>query len=211
MVTGKLFYPLSAGLLVMFFTHIAMASPLSLKKQGIYVTSNGWHTGIVINRKNLSPMNMPEIADMGQAEFVEFGWGDAEFYPAKEHTLDMTLGAALIPSEAVIHVVSLPAVPSLYFKHAEVLPLFLSKTNLDQLVAFISGSFNRKSRPRAEPIASGLYKSSYFYPANGKFHLLNNCNNWTARALRASGFRIKTGGIIQAASLMRQIRFLRRM
>ena len=57
-------------------------------------------------------MNVPEIVDVSQAKFVEFGWGDAKFYPAKEHTVDMTLAAALIPTEAVMHVVGLPAIPS---------------------------------------------------------------------------------------------------
>ena len=207
---GKLIRPGFTGLLLLFFTSMTMSSPLSPKKQKIYVTSNGWHTGIVINRKFVSPMNMPEIVDMSQAEFVEFGWGDANFYPAKKHTVDMTLEAALIPTKAVMHVVGLPAIPSRYFARAEALPLSLNKVKHDQLVAFISNSFDRKGALRANPITSGLYKSSNFYPANGKFHLMNNCNNWTAQALRASGFKIKLIGIIQAEPLMRQIRTLSR-
>ena len=211
MGTRKRISHLFAGLLLVLFPSIAMSSPLTQKILHIYVTSNGWHTGIVINRKNISPVNIPEIADVSQATFLEFGWGDADIYPAKEHSIDMTLAAALVPTEAVMHVVGLTMVPSRYFKRAEVLRLSLSKVNHDQIVAFISSSFRRKGGSRVEPIASGLYRSSYFYPANGKFHLTNNCNNWTAQALRAGGFQIKMVGIIQADSLMQQIQFLSRM
>lgn len=208
MGTENNFCHLFSAFLLMLFISTATPSPLSSKKQEIFITSNGWHTGIVINQKYLSPVNMPEVADVSQAKFVEFGWGDSEFYPAKKHTVDLMLAAALIPTEAVMHVAGLPTVPSQYFKHAEVLPLLLSKVDHHQLVAFISNSFRRKNELRAEPIESGLYPSSYFYPANGKFHLMNNCNNWTAQALRASGFKIKLVGIIQAESLMQQIRTL---
>ena len=211
MGSREIFRPLLDGLLLMFFTCVATSSPLRQGKQQIFVTSNGWHTGIVLKRNYLSFENMPEITDFPQAEFVEFGWGDAKFYPVKEATVGITLAAALMPTVAVMHVVGLPAEPSRYFTRAEVVPLSLDKQDLDRLVAFIAGSFDRKSRPRADPIASGLYKSSYFYPANGKFHLFNTCNNWTAGALRAGGFKIKIVGTIQAESLMQQVRFLSRV
>ena len=211
MGSREIFRPLVVGLLLMFFTCVAMSSPLRQGKQQIFVTSNGWHTGIVLKRNYLSFENMPEISDFPQAEFVEFGWGDAKFYPAKEATVGITLAAALMPTLAVMHVVGLPAEPSRYFTHAEVVPLSLGKQDLDRLIAFIADSFDRKSKPRADPIASGLYKSSYFYPAKGKFHLLNTCNSWTARALRAGGFNIKLFENIRAESLMQQVRTLSRV
>ena len=211
MGSREIFRPLLVGLLLMFFTCVATSSPLRQGKQQIFVTSNGWHTGIVLKRNYLSFENMPEITDFPQAEFVEFGWGDAKFYPAKEATVGITLAAALMPTVAVMHVVGLPAEPSRYFTRAEVVLLCLSKQDLNGLIAFIASSFDRKSRPRADPIASGLYKSSYFYPANGKFHLLNTCNSWTARALRAGGFKIKLFENIRAESLMQQVRTLSRV
>jgi len=211
MGSREIFRPLLVGLLLMFFTCVATSSPLRQGKQQIFVTSNGWHTGIVLKRNYLSLDNMPEIGDLPQAEFYEFGWGDAKFYPAKEATVGITLAAALMPTVAVMHVVGLPAEPSRYFTRAEVVPLSLGKQDLDRLITFIADSFDRKSKPRADPIASGLYKSSYFYPANGKFHLFNTCNNWTAGALRAGGFKIKIVGTIQAESLMQQIRSLNRV
>ena len=125
MSSRKVFRPLSVGLLLMFFTCVATSSPLRQGKQQIFVTSNGWHTGIVLKRNYLSLENMPEIADLPQAEFVEFGWGDAKFYPAKEATDGITLAAALMPTVAVMHVVGLPAEPSRYFTRAEVVPLSL--------------------------------------------------------------------------------------
>jgi hypothetical protein len=39
-------------------------------------------------------------------------------------------------------------------------------------------------------IRPGLERYSFFYPARGNFHILNNCNSWIARALKTAGFSV---------------------
>ena len=76
----------------------------------IQVASNGWHTAIVVPAPALAATGLlPETANFPDAAFLEFGWGDRVYYPAKEKTLGMTLAAALTPTPAVMHMAGLAA------------------------------------------------------------------------------------------------------
>ena len=62
-------------------------------KTVIFVTSNGWHSGIVVAKADLPLDRLPETLDFPEARFLEFGWGDAVYYPAKQPTFGMSLQA----------------------------------------------------------------------------------------------------------------------
>ncbi len=183
---------------------------IDVQRHTVFVTANGWHSGIVITRADLPAGRIPEAADFPGARLVEFGWGDAEFYPAKETTIGMTLRAALVPTPAVVHVAGLAAAPVHRGAKAEVVRLGLDEAGLRRLVDFIDSSFDRGGRARVAASGPGLYAASRFYPATGRFHLLNTCNTWTARALRTAGFAGIDAGTTRAEGLMRQVRRLGR-
>ena len=80
----------------------------------IQVMSNGWHSDIVLARSAALARAVPEIADFPQALHFSFGWGDAAYYQAPDPGLVMGLGAAFVPTPAVVHMVALrrhPATP----------------------------------------------------------------------------------------------------
>ncbi len=172
----------------------------------IFVTSNGWHSSIVLAWTDLPSGRIPEAADFPKARFLEFGWGDAEYYPAERATVGMALRAALVPTPAVVHVAGYAVAPARRYPTAEVIPLSLDAAGLGRLVDFIDASFERGGRARATATGPGLYPTSRFYPALGSFHLLNTCNTWTARALAAAGFGVAESGTASAEGLMRQVR-----
>ncbi len=172
----------------------------------IQVTSNGWHTGIVVARAQLPAGVIPEAADFPDAPYLSFGWGDAEFYPAPRPTVGLTLRAALQPTPAVIHMAGLPTDPRRVFPTAEVVDLRVSIEGYRNLLAYLHGSFARAGRERLPSTAPGLYSFSLFYPAIGKFHLFNTCNTWTARGLELAGLPIRVSGTFRAEDLMTQVR-----
>ena len=174
----------------------------------IFVTSNGWHSSIVFARADLPPGRVPEAADFPDARFLEFGWGDAEYYPAKDATVGMVLSAALLPTPAVVHVAGLLVEPARRYPKAEVVPISIDAQGLGRLVDFIDATFARSGGPRATATGPGLYAASLFYPAVGRFHLFNTCNTWTARALAAAGFDVSASGTSRAEALMQQVRVL---
>ena len=159
-------------------------------------------------KADLPPDRLPETMDFPAADFLEFGWGDAVYYPAKQPTFGMSLQAALVPTPAVVHVAGLWAEPARVYSKAEVVSLPIDDENFRRLIDFVDASFERSGAVRASATGPGLYATSRFYPAKGSFHLFNTCNTWTARALAAAGFDVSALGTFHAEALMQQVRAL---
>jgi len=176
------------------------------EKREIFVSSNGWHTGIIIAVRDVPDERIPEARDFGGARYLEFGWGDAAFYPAPDPGLGITL-RAVVPGPAVIHVSPLNGEPDEVFRGGvEAISISLDRDGFIALVDYIHDSFERGGEKRVWPSARGLYPFSMFYPATGRFHLFNTCNTWTARALAAGGLDINAAGAQRAEDVMVQLR-----
>ena len=169
----------------------------------IHIVSNGWHTGIVLARADIPESAVPEVRDFPQADFFEFSWGDARYFPAPEKGLGMIMSALFTPTPAVMHLAGLPTHPTTTFPTAETVSLQLSPEGFDLLVSFLDETFDRDAGAQGKP---GLYPFSRFYPAKGRFHMFNTCNTWTARGLAAAGVPVKVNGTLQAEALMAQLR-----
>ncbi|MDO8840126.1 MAG: DUF2459 domain-containing protein [Parvibaculum sp.] len=184
------------------------AGGVSADAHRVFISSNGWHTGIVVAIADIPEERIPEAADFAGAVYLEFGWGNAEFYPTPDPGIGATLRAAL-PGPAVVHVAPLDAPPGEAFIDVEEIALLLSAGEFRRLIDYLHESFEREGERRVWPSARGLYRFSMFYPATGRFHLFNTCNTWTARGLAAAGLDIRTAGTQRAEDLMRQLRDLR--
>ena len=172
----------------------------------IHVTSNGWHTAIVLPAPALVATGaIPELEDFSGAAFLEVGWGDRTYYPANKKTLGMTLSAALVSTPAVMHLAGHQAPPKDDTGY-EVISVGLTEEGFRRLAKTLAGEFERPVGGPAGAISRGLYPHSYFYRAHGDFHLFNTCNTWTARMLSASGVAISPSGIVTADKLMTRLR-----
>ncbi len=196
----------------LWLTACAAAIPLPPPDDGprphtVRVVSNGWHAVIVAERADVEATGLLlEAEDFPDAMFLEFGWGDRVYFPAREKTLGMTLDAALIRTPAVMHMAGLARAPEAIYADVEVLPVALTRTEFRRLVDTIASDFERPEGTRATPVSRGLYPDSNFYNAHGTFHLFNTCNTWTARMLRASGVDLSPSGVITANDLMTRLR-----
>jgi uncharacterized protein (TIGR02117 family) len=172
----------------------------------VHVTSNGWHTGVVVARAAMPFGAIPEADDFAHAPYLEFGWGDAEYYPAPKPTLGLALGAAFGANPAVVHMAGLPASPRNVYPNSEVIELGLSPESFRRLIGELDATFARSGGVRARASAPGLYSYSLFYPATGAFNLANTCNTWTARSLAAAGVPVDAAGVARAEEIMAQLR-----
>ncbi len=172
----------------------------------VQVTSNGWHSGIVVKRSDLRAGVLPEVADFRDAAYLSFGWGDAEFYPAPSPSMGMALRAAFTSSPAVVHLAGLASPPRQAFPKNETVDVRLSGQGFGNLLAYLDSSFERGGQARAASVAPGLYRTSRFYPATGAFTMFNTCNTWSAKALAAAGRDIEVSGTTSAEELMSQLR-----
>jgi uncharacterized protein (TIGR02117 family) len=173
----------------------------------VSVASDGWHAAIIVPRAQLVETDLiPEASDFPGARFIEFGWGDRAFYPAREKTLGMTLHAALMTTPAIIHMAGLIHSPERVYGDANVVSIAMTRQTFRHMIGVLDGYFDREQGARSYPVAPGLRPNSNFYLARGGFHLLNNCNTWAARILRAGGVNLSPTGVIIVGQLMSQLR-----
>ena len=171
----------------------------------IYIVHDSWHAAIILRARDISPVTMPEIADFPAAEFIEFSWGDRDYFPDPQAGVLTALKAAFWSSGSVLHVVGFGAEVKSSYPNAVVTELGLTAPSFDQLTDFISRAFLRsRSSERAQPSA-GLFPHSRFYLSTHKFSLLKTCNTWVAEALASAGLPVAPGQVFTAANLQSQI------
>lgn len=180
--------------------HAAETNPI--RDHSIYVTNHGWHTGFIIPAKSANASLSFLKQRFGSVAYYEFGWGDEGFYQAEEISLGLVLRAIFWPTDAVMHVVSVPFDPSQFFISSEVIELKLSNSEMKSLQAFINNSFHYNDNGQTVSLNPGIYGDSQFYRATGNYFMTNTCNKWTAKGLKSSGMDIGVGFKLTADSIM---------
>ena len=176
--------------------------PAVVGQEEIYVVSHGWHTGFVVPAKRIQNQ-LPKLRErFGDIPYIEFGWGDKDFYQAKEITTGLTLKAILWPTESVIHAVAVPEKADKFFANSIVETLCLSGREYSSLLRFISESFYKDEYSRILELEHGIYGNSQFYKGAGSFYLMNTCNKWTAKGLKSAGIDISPTFKLTADSVM---------
>lgn len=170
----------------------------------VYVVNHGKHTGIVIRRADIPGGLWPESADFPQADYLDVGWGDWDYYQAPEPGLWITLKAAFWPTASVLNVAGFRGPVEAHYPYSEMIELRPSRARLERLIRYIHDSFLRNGKARVAPLGTPPYGSSRFYPAVGKFDIFNTCNVWVARDLRYAGYPITPSCALTAGNLMWQ-------
>ena len=164
------------------------SSPSSSSAVAIYLVAHERHTGLILPRADIPAGLWPESRDFPQANYLEVGWGERDYYQGRDRGLRGTLKAALWPTPSVLHVVGVRGPVARYFRTSEVIKLMLTRDGFERLVRYVHNAHERTGA--ADALGPGLYGNSRFYPAWESFHLFRNCNVWTARGLRTAGLPI---------------------
>jgi uncharacterized protein (TIGR02117 family) len=158
----------------------------------IYVVSHGWHAGIVVRMADVAPGAWPEAQDFAHAEYLEVGWGDRDYYQARDPGFLDAVAAAFVPEPGVLHIVGFRGEVRRTFPASDVVELRISPQGLALLVARVRASYERDAAGQAVLLGPGLYGDSRFYGSVERFHLFRTCNVWTAEVLRAAGLPIES-------------------
>jgi len=172
----------------------------------IYVINHGKHTGLIVRRADIPPGLWPESRDFPDADYLELGWGDWDYYQTDVPGLWLTLKAAFWSTASVLHVVGAKGSIADRFAGYELFRLELAPRGFARLVDYIHQSFSRNGEAKARPIGPGYGRNSLFYPARGKFHIYNTCNGWVAGALEAAGYPMGIFRPVTADQLMAKAR-----
>jgi uncharacterized protein (TIGR02117 family) len=174
--------------------------------RSVFIVHDSWHSVIVIKKTDVSAAALPEIRDFPDADYLEFSWGDRDYFPAPDPGLGLALKAAFWSGGSVLHVVGFKDAMEKLFPNAEIIEIGLSEEAFQRLVKFVSDTFSRSHPAVAAEARSGLSSNARFYTAEGKFSILRTCNTWVAEALSSAGLPINPGSVITARSLGDQVR-----
>jgi len=172
----------------------------------VYLVSHGWHVGLVVRRTDATAAYWPEQDAFTDAVYLEVGWGDAGFYRSPDPGLGTLLKAGLWPTDSVLHIVGFRRSVTAYFPESEILRLELPQAGVEAMAAFIHAAYARDEEGRVMALGPGLYGESRFYAGRDRYHVFNNCNTWTARALQAAGLPVRPADVVTAADLFEQAR-----
>jgi uncharacterized protein (TIGR02117 family) len=170
-----------------------------------FVVHSSWHAAIVLRRDDLSADAVPEISDFPEVQFVEFSWGDKDYFPNPEAGFFSALNAAFWSGGSVLHVVGFNGEPMSFYPGAEIIELRLSAPAFSRLQDYLSETFSRPRGQRRAQASAGLFVKSHFYPATGRFSLMRTCNTWVAEAFESAGLPISPSYVITAGQLAEQI------
>jgi uncharacterized protein (TIGR02117 family) len=197
---------LLAGTLVLGGTGWPWTAGAASSCRSVYVLRHEWHAGIVVDRREVGTAYGLDAPDLLAQDWLEFGWGDADFYQDREAGFLLGLKAMLLPNDSVMHVNGFDGAPDRAFPKNEMLALRLPPDGYARLLAFIKASFKHDAEGRARRLGPGLYGVSYFYEGEGTYHAFRTCNTWVAEALAAGGFPIDPSGIVTVGQLMDALR-----
>jgi uncharacterized protein (TIGR02117 family) len=184
----------------------ARAAPAAPDCRTIYVVGHERHAGIIVDRRDFDPVGSAETPEFLTRGWLEFGWGDADFYQARGESVLLGLKALFVPTDSVVHVHAFSGAPPGNFPKSEVLELPLTGVGYARLLAFLGSSFKRDDAGRVARLGPGLYGLSYFYAGEGRYHAFRTCNTWAAEALAAGGFPIDPAGVGTVGQFMDGVR-----
>ena len=163
----------------------------------LYVRTNGVHTWILMPKTNeimdWRPYAPPEhLRDprYGRGDYIAVGYGNREFYLNTPTWADLTVRNAFFAAFG-------GGPPLLHVEHdyrpqatEYTRPLRVTPAEYRRLVAFVRARFRLDARGRTIPVLGRGYNEwDMFYEANGGYSFVLTCNEWTGRALRATGVR----------------------
>ncbi|MFQ5731190.1 MAG: DUF2459 domain-containing protein [Planctomycetaceae bacterium] len=173
-------------------------------RKTIYVVSNGWHAGLVVQTADVTPGEWPESRVHADKRFIEIGWGDEGFYRAKRVTIGLAARAVFLPTPSVLHQVGFDPPVERVFAGADIVELRVSASGFRRMCRLIHETYACDERGQPQSLGPGLYGDSHFYRARGNYYYPNTCNVWTAEALRKAGVPTIPAISTTAGSIVRQ-------
>ena len=153
----------------------------------IYACDNGVHTDLVLptSAAGIDWRQLLHPAPIGLSH-VSIGWGSRDFYISTPTWADVrptTALKALLWDETVLHVEYRSQPGS-----GETCGVWVvGSEDYRRIATFVRSSLRGRLVEGPTLVATGYGPRDAFFAAEGKYTLLDTCNQWTGQALRAGG------------------------
>jgi uncharacterized protein (TIGR02117 family) len=172
----------------------------------IFVLGGGYHTGLVVPARAVPESAWPARRDFPEADYLELGWGEREYYSQVDPGMSLALLALFTPSASTLRAMPVAGSPVHFFRDSLLIELELSQAGFERMVEFVRRSYELDASGRAIVIASEHQDGSRYYASPRTFHALENCNVWVARALETAGLPVRPETALTSGMLLRQVR-----
>jgi hypothetical protein len=129
----------------------------------LFVAGHARHTGIVVDRRDFDPVLNAQSPEFLAKDWLEFGWGDADFYQADGEGILLGLKALFLSGAAVVHVYGFNGAPAANFPKSEVVELRLTAERYARLLAFLRAAFTRDASGGVKRRFSSVFTASATY------------------------------------------------
>jgi len=184
-------------------TRLAPGTPLGAGPSA-YVVSHGWHVGLVLRRLDLPATSLLARDAPGPFQYLEVGWGDGDYYPAKRGTIALALRAAFRSRSSVLQVVGFDDPVTTIFPRAQIVQVDLTREGLAALARHVDATYAVDPDGRPSVVAPAAYGVGFFYRAQGQYELRDNSNTWAARGLKLAGCPVDVDIALTAGVVMHQ-------
>ena len=174
-------------------------------RETVYVTAQGWHTGLALRTASISRPLAILRQDFPGARYLWFGWGQREYYMAAHPTVWDAL-RALLPGPAVVYVIPLSQQPQPAGVGGKMFPVSITPAGFRRLTDDIAASLARSPDGQLRWAGSGFWPGSAFFASTQTYDAAHTCNTWTAKALQIAGLPVRATGVIFANQVVAQIR-----
>jgi uncharacterized protein (TIGR02117 family) len=178
-------------------------APVPNGETAIYVVARGWHTDIGLPVDAVTGPLASLERDFPGVRFMVFGFGERQFYMARDIGSGEML-AALLPSESAILMTALRAPPPEAFADQTVVALHLSRSGVERIALRVWDQLEKTADGSVIRLADGPYIGSVFYAARETYDAFHTCNTWTALVLRDAGYPMNTH-VLFAGQVMQQV------
>jgi uncharacterized protein (TIGR02117 family) len=170
----------------------------------VWIVRHGWHTRVAVRRADVDTSIWPEIYDVGDVAYVEVGWGDRDFYPEPHPSIWDAIDPVIRPTPAALHVGGFDRPPAEFLPDSPVVRVHVPAAGFERLTRFIHVHYALDGGGQPVRIRRGYYERSWFYLAGGRYHVLNNSNNWTMRALQVADAPVNPAIAFTAGNVLAQ-------
>jgi uncharacterized protein (TIGR02117 family) len=157
----------------------------------IYLIKQRWHTAVVFHKDDVDTIIFPEVKYFKEAELIDIGWGDEEFYQYPGFDSGLAWQALFYSTPSTLRVEGIYLTKREYFDISEiVIELKINNEQLTILTNYLSETIWRDDENNHKILSTKGLGKIIFFKANGEYHLFNTCNTWLAEGLKQAGVKI---------------------
>lgn len=173
----------------------------------VYVINYSWHTGLVFEVTEQTIDLVTALKNFENFDYVDIGWGDEDFYQHPDTNYYLAAKAILYPTPSVLRVAGFKGSIESAANWSEFFIKFeLENSEFEQLCGFIENSFAKTENNKNIISLKKGKDQIIFYKSDLYYHLLNTCNTWIAKALKAAGLEVSTGFVTTEEDLFERLK-----